>query len=148
MKDRLNPPEPHNPPNMRVRHELMDRWHKEMMSRHGFYTHFVIGGDCANIHTHGVNESFHHTDIQIALPISQQTANNLLHGIVEQIKKGKKFVTNVDYSEIANMPVRFIHATECDRPVLRLIIPDRAGTLAKDTMDPVFARQYENLNSD
>jgi len=148
MKDRLNPPEPHNPPDQRVRMDEMERWHEDMMKRFGFYSHFTLDGTHANIHTHGIAESFGHPDFQIALNIPQNVAMSIFHGMVKEIKEGKKYTTNVDYSEIANLPVRFINATECGRPVLRLIIPDRAGTLDKDTMDPVFARQYENLNSD
>jgi len=124
------------------------QWHKEMIGRYGFYIHFVLDANYANIHTHGVAESFDHPDLQIVINIDRQTASSLLHTVVDQIKEGKVIQTGVDYTEIANLPTRFIRATECGRPVLRLIIPDRAGTLDKDTMDPMFARQYDNLNSD
>lgn len=148
MKDRLNPPEPHNPPEQRVRHDALVQWSKDMLDKYGFFIHFVIDGEHANIHTHGLDENFHHPDLQIALNIPQQSACGLLHAIVDQIRKGKSFETGRDYDEIATLPTRFIRAEECGRTVLRLIIPDRAGTLDREGMDPAFARQYENLKTD
>lgn len=118
----------------------------DMMDKYGWYAHYVPSGDGtptgANYHTHGLERSYDHKNIQIILPLSFQTAHGLANTIIAEIKKGTKFEAGVDYDNImANgYKVRFIDATECGRPVLRLLIPDK-----NHKFEGMYALQLEGL---
>jgi len=105
----------------------------EMMGKHGWYAHCVPSNDFTpygfNYHTHGLERSFGHTNIQVVIPIKFEIAHAIVTDIVTEIKNGKKFEPNVDYADIVanGYMVRFIEARECGRPVLRLLVPDPNG---------------------
>ena len=124
-------------------------WEKEMMKKHGWYIHFVFDDDTpfnTNIHTHGLVETYKHRDVQICAPLSQETAQAILAGLVQRIKAGDKFAAGEKVFElIQNYPVTFIKATENDREVLRIIFPDETGNLDPNEMNEVWARQYDVL---
>lgn len=91
-----------------------------------------------NIHTHGVLEKYNHPDLQVVLPLNQQLAHYVMWELVNLIKSGKTFKAG-DISEevISNYSVYFINAYENDRNVIRMIMPDKNGTLN----DPRYAAQ-------
>lgn len=99
----------------------------------GWYAHCVPNSDKTpygfNYHTHGMERSFQHKNIQIVLPIDFQVAHSLATAIINEVKKGKKFEAGVEYEGImANgFKVKFVDAIESQRPVLRLLIPDKNG---------------------
>jgi len=122
---------------------------KEAMDKHfmetvGWYSHYVPHtGSWINYHTHGLERSYGHKNIQICMPLSQQQAHGLANMLVIEIKKGKKFEAGVDYEGLMakGYKVRFIEAKECGRSVLRLLIPDVNGKY-----EGKFAPQLENLD--
>lgn len=115
----------------------------------GWFAHCVPGGDntpCGgfNYHTHGLETSWNHPNIQIVLPLRFETAHHIVADIVERIKGGERFEPNKDYADIVGggYMVRFIEAKECGRSVLRLVIPDKNGVYEGD-----FAEQFIMLDS-
>ena len=119
------------------------------MNKFGFITHYVPDDPESptkvNAHTHGLPESFGHKDIQIVLPLPPKDTHMIIHGLVREIKEGKKFESYIEYSEvIENYKIKFIDAIECGRPVLRLIFPDNEGNL--DSKHELYRKQYECTN--
>lgn len=110
---------------------------KECIQKYGWYAHYVPSGDTtpfgANYHTHGFPEKFDHPDIQICMPIPNNSIHSLGWRAVEYIEAGNKFEPGKFYDCILeNHSVQFIHATECGRPVLRMILPDKEGRFDTD----------------
>jgi len=112
---------------------------RKSMETMGWYAHYVPDAhDCPfgkNYHTHGLPESFNHPDLQICLGMRPETAHMIISNAVEEIKKGKKYEHGKRYDDliVATDPnlkydVLVLEAEECERPVLRLIMPDKAGT--------------------
>ena len=66
---------------------------------------------------------------------------------MDRISAGDRFSEGDIADRILSEPykVKFIRATESGREVLRLIIPDAAGNLERDLMEPAYARQYAGL---
>lgn len=119
---------------------------------YGWFVHYVMN-DCkspyhANIHTHGLLENFKHFDLQICMQISPEIVHPILTGVVNKIKTGSIFEENIYYTNILlNYKVKFINAVECDRTVLRMILPDKAGCLESADMDEFYKNQYTLLNN-
>lgn len=128
----------------------------EMIEKYGFYSHYVFEtyenelNGLANIHTHGLKESFNHMDLQIVLPLEPQTVNGLLHTIVNNIKEGKVYKSGKLYDDvIENYCVMFKKFKEHDRDVLRLLLPDKDGFFPKDKeCADMYKRQIETLPGD
>lgn len=113
----------------------------EMMVKHWWYVHLVVG----NVHTHGLQESFGHPDIQVVLPIAPETIHSVIAGIVERIKGGEKFFPSRRYDKvIMDYDVVFGKAREGGREVLRLILPDPVGCLSKKAMR-LYVEQWEGV---
>lgn len=100
-----------------------------------------------NIHTHGLAESFDHLDLQIVLPLSQETAGPILKTIVDRIKDGEHFSDgDILESVIANgYCVKMVNAEENDRPVLRIIFPDAKGNFDLELITGNYVLQYKGL---
>jgi hypothetical protein len=123
-------------------------WEFEMMEKYGWYVHFVQDDSSPtgmNIHTHGVRETFKHPDFQIVIPLPQEIIQNILHGMIKQIKDGGSFDVDERYDSVINgFDVKFIWADECDRKLLRIIFPDKEGKLDAGTfVDKDYELQYE-----
>jgi len=117
--------------------EEIERREKKHMEDYGWYAHIVQDDPDLpfgyNYHTHGFNYSWDHHDIQIILPIDSRLCHAIVNGIVNNLKKGKRYEVGPKYDDILDKyPVQFIHARECDRNVLRLILPDEDGELKGD----------------
>lgn len=116
----------------------MDEFKKhqdDLMSKHGWIIHFVSpksGDNRFNVHTHGLLEKYNHPDIQImAGGLNPETANVIIHDIVDRIKDGERFKTGERYDKIIkNLDVKFESAVEGGRPVLRVIFPDKNNEFA------------------
>ena len=120
-----------------------------MMEKQGWYAHCVAKGDTTpsgfNYHTHGFEESFNVPDIQFVLPIDPKILHGLAHDLVKQIKEGLKITDGMLFDKlIRKYKVRFVKATECDREVLRIILPDKNGCLTADA-EGMFGEQYKDL---
>lgn len=116
------------------------------MVKFGWFAHAVTDEKNAtgfNYHTHGLPESFDHLDLQITLPVDPLICHGIAVTIIERITKGEKFKDGqVDHKVIEDYPVKFINATECERPVLRIILPDEQGNLERKEMSLNLALQY------
>lgn len=128
----------------------MEVWQEEQLKKYGFYIHFVFDEErtpnYTNIHTHGIMENFNHPDLQICLPITDMWAKFILHTIVDKIKSGEYFKTDVEYPDILadNYKVKFIKAIECRREILRVILPD----VNHQFDSPGYIDQFEMLNNE
>lgn len=139
------------PKNVPTREEIarrMQRYHDEKMAEYGWYVHFVPNDDTTpfrvNIHTHGVTESWHHPDLQIVIPLPEKVAHSILINAVNLVKEGTRFHAG-DKTDglLESFPVGFAVAHETGRDVLRLILPDKEGRVARDMMADPYSRQYE-----
>lgn len=115
----------------------------QMLKDHGWFVHFVPDPKYPfgmNVHTHGLSDNFGHMDLQICLDMSPRTCHSILINAVESIKAGKKFESGKTYDELIQptdkkFEVLFLQAVECDRPVLRLIFPDKEGKFDGELSD-------------
>jgi hypothetical protein len=129
------------------------RWEAEQLAKHGYYFHFVLPEDdeeaamCINAHTHGLSDTFAHPDLQIVFPVEEQLAGEIFEPFVCEIRQGKKFNSGdrVPFPFNDEFEFLLVDAIESGRPVLRIIIPDNNGRLAKDEIDPEFRCQYGDL---
>lgn len=128
-----------------------DKWAEECMEKYGFYTHFVFEDDFdnspsgVNLHTHGLPESCGHPDFQITVPLEPEVANGIFHNLFDRVREGWRAAEGAIIPNIigGGMNITFIAATECDRPVLRVILPDPAGNISKSKMQKKWkAAQY------
>jgi hypothetical protein len=121
--------------------ESVRQWQDEMMDKHGWYVHFVTDHDTDsptgyNVHSHGVQESFGHPDLQIVAPLPPELAHSLLRILVDRIKVGESFKPNKKYDKIIRtLSVTFTEAVEGGRTVLRMILPDSTGALDEDAIE-------------
>lgn len=137
---------------MQERIERLREWEDMCLDKYGYYVHVVPSEDTGsptgyNMHTHGLNEcSTPHEDFQIVLPIDPKIGHALIAGAVDRIKdEGIVFKPGQRYDKIMrSYDVAFGYATECDRLVLRMILPDADGRLMpedyseKDKDNPFF----------
>ena len=120
----------------------------EAITKYGWYAHYVTGDETdirANYHTHGLPETHNHPDLQIVFPINPRIAHSLIWNAVRLIEAGTTLKNGDIIKKIAGggFKVAFIDATECDRPVLRMILPDKNGKLAKEEIEGTFQIQYD-----
>ena len=71
---------------------------QEMMEKYKFVVHYVMDSyeiefedqtlSYPSIHTHGLMEHFEYPEIEIALPLDQETAMYIMHTFVNKLKEG------------------------------------------------------------
>lgn len=127
---------------------------KSRQEQFGWVGHLVSGDPNVvtgfNAHTHG-DAKYNHPDFQIIIPIPDGLINHIFHVLWNQIREGKKFKAGDVVKEAwkggtRSYDVALIDAVEGGRPVLRVIIPDEHGHLAKEDLKdahPDFLLQYE-----
>jgi hypothetical protein len=116
-------------------------WEAKQLSEYGFYIHVVPEHDPQspsgfNAHTHGI-DLIGHPDFQITLPLkSFDHVAAFFHEMCSRVKKGQSFSHgDIIHDLIANdYVVRLIDATECDRPVLRIIFADKDNNVMPHDM--------------
>jgi hypothetical protein len=119
-------------------------WEREQMKKSGFYAHMVQEEDgYLNAHTHGFEETWGHTDVQVVLPIPGKTIMHIFWTLADWIKEGRKFEADKQYEQvIQGLPVKILWARDGDRPVLRIILPDSQARMPGDYgCDPAFEAQ-------
>ena len=140
-----------NGPNCACSHHSMEeimQWQTDMIAKHGFYIHYTPGENLSlcNFHTHGILENLLHPDFQIVVPISPKAAYNIIWTLVDMVKEGHRFNAGDKVDKvIQNFPITFIVAEECERELLRLILPDKKGNLSKEDIEGAFTLQYSKL---
>jgi len=118
----------------------------EKMRKYGFVVHAVIDQEHPNVHSHGLQESMGHLDFQVVAQVHPECGHGIICNFVDRIKKGERFEPWRDYDNIImDYKVRLVPATDNNRPVLRVILPDKAGVLDKESMDEDLADQYEGV---
>lgn len=139
----------------RITRREQEKSEQEYLKSPGWYAH-LIGDDNDsptgfNYHTHGFDITADHLDIQIVLPLPPDVCQLFSTSFYHRIKREEKFEPGEVCSDILEsnkgkpLDVMFIEVTECDRPVLRVIFPDREGhLLAKDVTEEYtdFALQW------
>lgn len=129
--------------------EALVKKEAELIQKNGLYRHFVQDDEkCpygVNAHTHNLKEAYNHKDLQICMNIQPEILNGLFTRIVDEIKKGKKFESGVEYDNIfsGGFKAKFIDAFENGRQVLRLLIPDPNGKY-----EGKYAEQLTKLNNE
>jgi hypothetical protein len=129
----------------------MVEYHRKMMAKYGWYAHYVADDDDSptgfNGHTHGFEESWKHPDIQIVIAMPQTQIHGIMAQMADLIKEGAKFEPGTEYNEVLQgYPVKFGWAREGgDRRVLRMILPDKQGRVARDEITEPFNVQWEGV---
>lgn len=134
--------------------KTLTKHEEKLMERFGWFAHVVVADPNIatgyNYHTHGMNVTLGHLDLQIVLPLSEKKCHSIAATIYDQVHSGMKFddgdETKIPRSNGSNYPVRFIKVREGDREVLRVILPSAEGKLEpKDVADddePEYALQW------
>lgn len=104
------------------------------LERHGFFIHYhndlTDKEGTMNAHTHGLEKSHKHLNLQLVVKLPQSVAEGVLWAAVRSIKDGGKFQSGIPSSNVLEgFNVTFIEAKEGGRNVLRLILPDKTGSL-------------------
>lgn len=124
----------------------MKEWEDKCIKEHGWYVHVVPSNTepFLNVHTHGLEKSFKHKDLQIVLPMDPKISHGVISSAIDLIKEGTVFKEGERYSEvITNFDVTCINTQEADREVIRIILPDPQGCLGVWEMkDPIYKGQY------
>lgn len=126
---------------------------KSDVERYGWYAHVVMQGANTptgyDMHTHGLAEKSEHADFQIVLPMATELAHTLLKTLVHRVQAGEKFKDGDVVERVCGdgYKVKLVSAVEAGRPVLRVILPDPEGRLARNEIGGDYARQYEDLDS-
>lgn len=123
---------------------------QKLLDKQGwFFDYEEIDGPLANIHTHGLVENLHHTDLQIVLKLDEETAGTLLHSIIENIKGGYTYYEGRSNKVIEDLEVEFKKFKEDGRDVLRLIIPDQDGRFPNEEgCSEPYSKQYAELTAE
>lgn len=125
-------------------------WEREAFEKYGFFVHFVEQDDSSptnfNVHTHGM-EAYDHLDFQIVIPLHAETAHTIISDIANRVKNGERFFAGQNVSKlIRGFDVKLIEAHECQRKVLRIVLPDKFGKLEENEISGNFALQYKDEN--
>lgn len=124
----------------------------EALAEYGWYAHLVFDDDDSptryNIHTHGLAERYGHPDFQVVLPLAPGIAHGVLIALADGVvKDGRRFTAGTPVAEIIRgFDVGFAEASECGRPVLRVILPDPDGRLERGEIGAEYAVQYEGTS--
>ena len=111
--------------------EQMRNHFNGLIEKYGWASHYVpLDENHINYHTHGVLENYNQYDLQIVLPISMGNAHGIASTIIEDMKKGVKFYEDIKYvGYLHGYYIKFRLFSECDRPVLRVLFPDKNGVM-------------------
>jgi hypothetical protein len=124
--------------------------------KYGWVFHVVVEHPIygTEVHTHGLLEKYGHPDLQLCFDFlkcfppdrGKQVISNILWDFVNRIKDGETFSAEQRVSGILKgYDVRLVAATENQRPVLRIIIPDKDGNLDLMMLEGYFADQFKGL---
>ena len=131
--------------------EALRREEKSLMGP-GWFAHYVFDSPGSptgiDYHTHGFPEKFGCPDIQIVLPVKTERLHGITHCVADLLKTGVKIAAGENFREIlgGGFEVTFAEATEGDRTVLRMIIPDASGKLNQDELVEDFWLQWQGCN--
>lgn len=125
------------------------KWEEEQLQEHKFFWHYVPpkpGEAAINIHTHGLEQTLKHLDLQLVAPIDLEVCAGILHDVVLLIKEGLVLKSGEDINNVLKgMPVGVLEVSEDDRKVMRLILPDEKGNVTSGLISPPWDIQFEAL---
>jgi hypothetical protein len=131
------------------------KWGKYCLEGYGWYTHLVPQDQSDNTptgfnaHTHYISKFLNHPDFQIVFPLRGELLMAIFHVLADRIKKGETFEPGKTYNlyldKRERVEVRFAHAVECNRPVLRIILPDPSYETDREKMAEPYRRQWEGV---
>jgi hypothetical protein len=120
--------------------ERLRKWEADMLAQHGWYAHMVPNDydqspSGFNAHTHGL-ELVGRLNFQIVCPLPPDVVHSILTSLVKLDREvGLNAGQDVE-GVVKGYKVRLALAMECDRQVLRAIMPDRHGRLGVDAESP------------
>lgn len=128
-------------------------WENKALAERGFYVHYVSSDSSSptnfNAHTHGLQAFGNHLDFQLVIPLPPGIAHNIICSLAERVKDGERFVSGQRLdSVIRNFEIKLVKASENDRDVLRIILPDPHGKLEPEEINEQYAAQYEDIEPD
>lgn len=124
------------------------RYTDDAITKHGWACHIVPDDPEVatgwNVHSHGLAETAGHPDFQITMPLDPETAHGVMIALAEAVQAGRRFAPgDVADGIIRGHIVGFARAWEGGRDVLRCIMPDPEGRLARGEVEGVYRAQYE-----
>ena len=121
-------------------------WENNCLIERGFYTHMVGDPESPthfNAHTHGLDQFDDHLDFQVVVPMPQQVVHSILCILSDRVKEGERFSAGDIVNEvIQDHPIKLVEATEDERKVLRVILPDPSGNLEPDEINEQYSAHY------
>lgn len=139
----------------KLREESLKEKQELWMEMHGFYIHYNchLGDGYIDCHTHGLEETHGHMDLQIIFPLNQKNALYMMHQTVDIIRgeiefEGKSITPKRMFKDgeiittgilLDGYPLQFKKVKEGDREVLRLLICDKNKILpGEEGCDPKY----------
>lgn len=119
--------------------EAVEKRENAAMKQMGWYAHYCEDDPEVpfkiNMHTHGLEKTFNHLNLQICAEIPAMHAHRIFITVIEEIKGGKKFehgklydnIIEPNTEAIEKYKVLFLDAEENQGKVLRLIFPAPDG---------------------
>lgn len=129
-------------------------WEAKALMEYGFFMHYVTDHDPQspsgfNCHTHGL-DLIGGFDLQITIPLKPEIASSIFHDLAARTKSGRKFSDGEILDDVLSggYKCRLVLAEECERPVLRIILPDPKGRIMPNDMDKKYRdAQYKDISS-
>jgi hypothetical protein len=112
--------------------EAAESWEIDTFGRLGYYVHYVPLPECINAHTHGFDISWDHLDFQIVLPLPPKIVSQILDTFANRVKDGERFEPDTQIEGGSQFGCKLAAATECGRPILRIVFPDSTGKFPGD----------------
>jgi len=121
---------------------------RTLIRDHGFCVHSVVSpSGLVSHHTHGFLETWGHPDLEIALFVHRETAEDLLWAVADEVAAGRVFEEGQFDDVVLGLPCRFVERPRGGRSVLRLILPDPAGLFPEDPRCHEDYRDQESVRS-
>lgn len=122
---------------------------REFMKEFGWFARVVQQGHDApfgfSVHTYGFDKTWKQPNVQIVYPMHPGQAMDIIYVIAQMVEKGEKLEPGRDYFDVIleGYNVRFAWAMESGRRLLRAILPDEEGRVARGEITGKFAKQWE-----
>jgi hypothetical protein len=122
----------------------MKQWEKEMVTKYGFYIHYVPDRLYVDCHTHGLRDSLGHPELQIVASIPGNIAMGIMHNVVDKIREGHELKDQEKLDQIIEtFPILIAKMKDREgAEYFRIIFPDADGRFPDDEdCSPFFKAQ-------
>lgn len=126
-------------------------WENRCLVDNGFYVHLVGQDDTSptnfQAHTHGLDQFDDHLDFQIIIPLPPEIVHGVLTVLGERVKQGERFAAGELVEKVlqGGVKVKLVEATEDNRKVLRVVIPDPRGRVEPNEINEQYGVQYADI---